>query len=60
MPSSYKPVLIHVDEEDWDIFKKIAGNYKVSRRIRELVRKDIDQFTREETRAQSLAGLTEA
>ena len=60
MPSSYKPVLIHVDEEDWDIFKEIAGNYKVSRRIRELVRKDIDQFTREETRAQSLAGLTEA
>ena len=49
-----------MDEEDWDIFKEIAGNYKVSRRIRELVRKDIDQFTREETRAQSLAGLTEA
>jgi len=57
---SYKPVLIHVDEEDWEIFKEIAGNYKVSRRVRELVRKDIDQFTREEVKAQSLAGLTEA
>lgn len=57
---AYRPVLIHVDEDDWEIFKEIAGNYKVSRRVRELVRKDIDQFTREEVKAQSLAGLTEA
>jgi hypothetical protein len=56
----YKAVLVHVDEEDWDIFKEICGNYKVSKRVRELVRKDIDQFTREEVRAQSLAGLSEA
>lgn len=57
---AYKAVLIHVDEDDWLIFKEIAGNYKVSKRVRELVRKDIDQFTREEVTAQQLAGLTEA
>lgn len=56
----YKAVLINVDAEEWEIFKEIAGHYRVSRRIRELVRKDIDQFTREEVKAQSLAGLTEA
>jgi hypothetical protein len=57
---SLKPVLINVDEDDWRIFKEIAGDYKASRRIRELVRGDIDRYTREEVKAQSLAGLTEA
>jgi 5-bromo-4-chloroindolyl phosphate hydrolysis protein len=56
----YKPVLIQVDPDDWEIFREIAGNYKVSRRVRELVRQDIDKFTREECKAQSFAGLTEA
>jgi hypothetical protein len=55
-----KPVLVHVDEDDWDIFKEICGNYKVSRRVRQLVRREVDEYTREETKAQSLAGLTEA
>lgn len=57
---TYKAVLIYVDPEEWDIFKEIAGSYKASQRVRELVKKDIDRFTREETRAQQLAGLTEA
>lgn len=56
----YKPVLVHVDEHDWEIFKEMCGTYKASKRVRELVKKDIDRFTREEVRAQSLAGLTEA
>jgi hypothetical protein len=56
---SYKPVLIHVDPEDWEVFKEIAGNYRVSRKVREMVRREIQQFTREETKAQSFAGLTE-
>lgn len=55
-----KPVLVVVDEDDWEIFKEICGNYKASKRIRHLVKRDIDEFTREEVRAQSLAGLTEA
>lgn len=55
-----KPVLIHVDEDDWDIFKEICGNYKASRRVRQLVSREIDEYTKEETKAQQFAGLTEA
>lgn len=58
--SQYKPVIVHVDAEDWRIFQEICGDQKVSRRVRELVSADIKKFTREETRAQQLAGLTEA
>lgn len=53
-------VSVNVDLKDWRIFQEIYGNRQMSARIRELVRADIDRFTREETRAQSLAGLTEA
>jgi hypothetical protein len=49
-----------MDREDWPIFQEIAGKQKASSRLRDLVKKDIDQFTREEVRAQQLAGLTEA
>lgn len=54
-----KAVLVHVDEDDWLIFKEICGNYKVSRRVRELVSKEVNDFTREEVKAQQLSGLTE-
>ena len=53
-------VSVNVDLKDWRSFQEIYGDRKVSARIRELVRADIDKFTREETRSQSLAGLTEA
>lgn len=56
----YKPVLVYVDPDDWPIFQEICGSQRVSAHIRRLVRKDIEQFTKEEIKAQSLAGLTEA
>lgn len=36
-----KPVLIHVDPKDWEAFKQLCGNYKVSRRIRAIVRREL-------------------
>ena len=36
-----KPVLIHVDPDDWEQFKLLCGNYKVSRRIRAIVRREL-------------------
>jgi hypothetical protein len=53
-------VSVNVDLKDWRIFQEVYGDRKVSARIRELVRDDLDRFTREEVKAQSLAGLTEA
>lgn len=58
--SQFKPVLVYVDPDDWPVFQEIYEKGKVSARLRELVKADLDRFTREETRAQSLAGLTEA
>jgi hypothetical protein len=58
--SQYKPVLVHVQPDDWEVFKEIHERGNLSARVRELVRSDIDRFTREEVKAQSLAGLTEA
>ena len=42
------------------MFREIVGDRRVSARIRELVRRDIEEYMREEVKAQSLAGLTEA
>lgn len=56
----YKPVLIYVDPDEWPEFQEICGSRKVSERVRELVRKDMEQYTRKEVKAQSLAGLTES
>jgi hypothetical protein len=36
-----KPVLIHVDPDDWAEFQKLCGNYRVSKRIRKLVRQEL-------------------
>lgn len=36
-----KPVLIHVDPDDWKEFQEICGRYRVSRRIRAIVRREI-------------------
>ena len=58
--SQYKPVLVHVQPDDWDVFQGIYEKGNLSARIRELVRKDIATYTREEIKAQQLAGLTEA
>lgn len=58
--SQYKPVLVHMKPDDWEVFKEIHESGNLSARVRELVRDDIDRFTREEVKAQSLAGLTEA
>lgn len=51
---------VNLDRGDLEILREIVGERKVSARIRELVRQDIERFTREEVKAQSLAGLTEA
>lgn len=58
--SRYQPALIHVDPDDWAIFREIHETGNLSARIRELVKEDIDRFTREEIKAQSFAGITEA
>lgn len=58
--SQYKPVLVYVDPDDWPTFQEVYEKGNVSARIRELVRADLDRFTREEIRAQQLAGLTES
>jgi len=58
--SQYKPVLVYVDRDDWPVFQEIYEKGNVSARLREMVKADIDKFTREETRAQQLAGLTES
>lgn len=36
-----KPVLIHVDPDDWEQFQVLCGKRKVSRRIRAIVRREI-------------------
>lgn len=58
--SQYQPVLLHLHPDDWETFKEIYEKGNLSSRVRELMRADIDRFTKEETKAQSLAGLTEA
>lgn len=58
--SQFKPVLVYVDPDDWPIFQEVYEKGNVSARLRELVRDDLNRFTREEIRAQQLAGLTEA
>ena len=57
--SQYKPVLVYVDPDDWPVFQEVYEKGNVSARLRELVKEDLDRFTREETRAQQMAGLTE-
>lgn len=58
--SQYKPVLVHVHPGDWEVFTEIYEKGRLSARVRELVKADIDRFTKQETDAQALAGLTEA
>lgn len=58
--SQYKPVLVHVHPDDWEVFTEIYERGNLSARLRELVRNDIERCTREEIKAQALAGLTEA
>jgi len=58
--SRYQPVLLHLDPDDWETFKEVYEKGKLSARVRELMSADLDRFTREETRAQQLAGITEA
>lgn len=39
--SRYKPVLIHVDPDEWPKFQELCGSYKASARLRELVKEEI-------------------
>lgn len=57
--SQYKPVLVHLDEVDWEAFQEFHRRGKRSARLRELIRQEVENLTREEVRAQQLAGLTE-
>lgn len=41
-----KPVLVHVDPEEWSEFKKLVGSRKASRRIRALIRVEIERQRR--------------
>jgi hypothetical protein len=58
--SQYKPVLVHMDERDWDAFREFYCRGERSARVRELIRQEVEALTRDEVKAQSLAGLTEA
>lgn len=49
---AYKAVLVQVDPEVWEIFQAMCGNYKVSKNIRELVKREVDEFMREEAETQ--------
>jgi len=57
--SQYKPVLVHMDEQDWEAFQEFYDRGKRSARIREMIRREVEVLTREETNAQAMAGLTE-
>jgi hypothetical protein len=43
----YRPVLVHVDPDDWEQFKKLCENYKMSKRVRELIKADIARKTKQ-------------
>lgn len=53
--SQYKPVLIHLDERDWEAFQEFYERGKRSARMRELIKQEVQTLTREEVQAQSLA-----
>lgn len=36
-----KPVLVHLDPDDWAEFKAIAGSRQASRRLRQLIRSEL-------------------
>lgn len=58
--SQYKPVLLHMDERDWEAFQEFYMRGARSARVRELIRQEVEALTRDEVKAQSLAGLTES
>ena len=58
--SQYKPVLLHLDERDWEAFQEFYRRGQRSARVREMIRREVEILTAEEVKAQSLAGLTEA
>jgi hypothetical protein len=35
------PVLIHVNPDDWEAFKKLAGRRRASMKLRAMIRKEI-------------------
>lgn len=41
-----KPVLVHVDPVEWERFKKLVGHRRASRRIRALIRFEIENQER--------------
>jgi hypothetical protein len=41
-----KPVLVHVDPEEWSEFRKLVGSRMASRRIRALIRVEIERQIR--------------
>lgn len=57
--SQYKPVLLHMDEQDWEAFQEFYRRGGRSARVRELIRQEVEALTREEVKAQQMAGLTE-
>lgn len=57
--SQYKAVLLHMNEDDWDAFREFYMKGQRSARVRELIRQEVEALTREEVKAQQLAGLAE-
>lgn len=35
------PVLVHLDPNDWEAFKKLAGRRRASMKLRAMIRKEI-------------------
>ncbi len=42
-----KPVLIHVNPQDWLEFKRLVGSRKASMRLRAMIRRDIARAKRQ-------------
>ena len=48
--SNTRPVLVHIDRDDWEQFKKMVGERQASKRVRFLVRQDLNAHLTTATR----------
>lgn len=39
--TQYKATLVYVDPDDWELFQKLCGRYRVSKRLRVMVKEEL-------------------